>query len=131
MKRSLGVLCAIGATGLVVMLTIGGGAFGSKSEDHPIKDAATGKLKPAKLTTTKNGVTVTRTLPFLSAGTAEAGGRGKELYIETYTFDKPMHGYSGHSGNYYCDYQRLPNRKCDASGQNCKIVSWTLQQICQ
>lgn len=42
-----------------------------------------------------------------------------------------MHGYSGHSGNYYCDYQRLPNRKCDASGQNCKIVSWTLQQICQ
>lgn len=67
----------------------------------------------------------------LSANDANAGGKGRELYLETYTFSKPMHGYSGHSGNYYCDYQRLPVRKCDASGQNCKIVSWTLQQICQ
>ncbi len=65
------------------------------------------------------------------APTAAQAGRGKQLYLETYQFKKPMHGYSGHSGNYYCDYQRLPNRRCDASGQNCKIVSWTLQQICQ
>ena len=67
----------------------------------------------------------------LTATNAAAGGKGRELYLETYTFKKPMHGYSGHSGNYYCDYQRLPNRKCDANGQNCKIVSWTLQEICQ
>ncbi len=65
------------------------------------------------------------------APTAAQAGQGKQLYLETYQFKKPMHGYSGHSGNYYCDYQRLPNRRCDASGQNCKIVSWTLQQICQ
>jgi len=56
---------------------------------------------------------------------------GKQIYLETYNFKKPMHGYSGHSGNYYCDYQRLPQRRCDASGRNCKIVGWTLQQICQ
>jgi cobyric acid synthase len=58
-------------------------------------------------------------------------GRGKQLFLETYNFKKPMHGYSGHAGNYYCDYQRLPQRRCDASGTSCKIVGWTLQQICQ
>ncbi|MCB1485484.1 MAG: hypothetical protein KDJ17_11400 [Hyphomicrobiaceae bacterium] len=62
---------------------------------------------------------------------AQAGRGGKQIYIQTYEFKKPMHGYSGHSGNYYCDYQRLPNRRCDANGRNCKIVSWTLQEICQ
>jgi hypothetical protein len=61
---------------------------------------------------------------------AEARG-GKPILLQTYNFKKPMHGYSGHAGNYYCDYQRLPQRRCDASGQNCKIVGWTLQQICQ
>lgn len=66
-----------------------------------------------------------------TADSASAGGRGRQLYLETYTFKEPVHGYSGHSGNYYCDYQRLPQRKCDASGQNCKIVAWTLQEICQ
>jgi hypothetical protein len=64
-----------------------------------------------------------------TATSAEAG-KGKQLYLETYNFKKPMHGYSGHSGNYYCDYQRLPQRRCDANGR-CKIVGWTLQQICQ
>lgn len=63
--------------------------------------------------------------------TSAQAGSGRQLYIETYQFNKPMHGYSGHSGNYYCDYQRLPVRKCDSSGNNCRIVSWTLQQICQ
>lgn len=65
------------------------------------------------------------------APTSAEARSGKQIYLETYSFKKPMHGYSGHSGNYYCDYQRLPVRKCDASGQNCQIVSWTLQQICQ
>lgn len=64
---------------------------------------------------------------------AEARG-GKDVYIQDYQFAKPMHGYSGHSGNYYCDYQRLPNRKCtvSSSGQeSCKIVGWTLREMCQ
>jgi hypothetical protein len=69
------------------------------------------------------------------AGTAaQAGGHGKEMFVQDYQFNKPMHGYSGQSGGYYCDYQRLPNRQCsvDASGhETCKIVSWTLREMCQ
>lgn len=67
-------------------------------------------------------------------GTAEAGGRGKEVFVQEYKFDKPMHGYSGHSGSYYCDYQRLPVRKCsvDRGGnEHCSIVGWKLRQMCQ
>lgn len=69
----------------------------------------------------------TASLPIASAH----AGSGRPIYLETYQFKKPMHGYSGHAGNYYCDYQRLPQRKCDANGNNCKIVGWTLQQLCQ
>ncbi|NOT72911.1 MAG: hypothetical protein HOP09_17030 [Hyphomicrobium sp.] len=68
-----------------------------------------------------------------SGSPAEAGGRGKEVFVQDYKFAKPMHGYSGHSGNYYCDYQRLPNRKCslDRNGnEKCVIVSWTLREMC-
>jgi hypothetical protein len=64
---------------------------------------------------------------------ANAGG-AKDSYVETYTFSKPMHGFSGQTGNYYCDYQRLPQRKCviTASGaESCKIVGWTLREMCQ
>lgn len=68
-----------------------------------------------------------------AASTAQARG-AKDVYIQDYQFAKPMHGYSGHSGNYYCDYQRLPNRKCfiNANGaETCKIVGWTLREMCQ
>lgn len=68
-----------------------------------------------------------------SGSTANARGGAKEIFVQDYQFSKPMHGYSGHSGNYYCDYQRLPNRKCmiTASGrESCKIVSWTLREMC-
>ena len=64
---------------------------------------------------------------------AEAG-QGKEFFVQDYKFDKPMHGYSGQSGSYYCDYQRLPDRKCtvDKNGsEHCAIVGWTLRQMCQ
>jgi hypothetical protein len=74
------------------------------------------------------------TAALFSGSAAYAGGGGKEVFIQDYTFDKPMHGYSGQSGGYYCDYQRLPNRKCvvNANGtESCKIVSWTLRQMCQ
>lgn len=67
-------------------------------------------------------------VPSLYVTTAEAG-RGKDMYVRDYQFDKPMNGYSGHAGAYYCDYVKLPNRKCTADGQ-CKIVSWTLRQTC-
>lgn len=65
---------------------------------------------------------------------AFAGSGAKEVFIQDYNFSKPMHGYSGHSGNYYCDYQRLPTRKCvtNANGsESCKIVGWTLREMCQ
>lgn len=68
----------------------------------------------------------------VSTSPAEARG-GKGVFVQEYKFDKPMHGYSGHSGNYYCDYQRVPVRKCslDRSGnERCAIVSWTLRQMC-
>jgi hypothetical protein len=64
------------------------------------------------------------------AATAEAGGRGKDYFVQDYQFKQPMNGFSGHQGNYYCDFVKLPNRKCDANGNNCKIVSWTLRQTC-
>ena len=71
----------------------------------------------------------------LSGTAAQAGGRGKEVFVQDYQFDKPTHGYSGHAaGGYYCDYQRLPNRKCtvDKNGnESCRIVSWTLREMCQ
>ncbi len=65
---------------------------------------------------------------------ALAGGKGKDVFVQDYTFAKPMHGFSGHAaGGYYCDYQRLPNRKCsvDKGGnERCVIVSWTLREMC-
>lgn len=70
----------------------------------------------------------------VSGSAAYAHGGAKELFVQDYQFAKPMHGYSGHSGNYYCDYQRLPNRKCfvNANGtESCKIVGWTLREMCQ
>jgi hypothetical protein len=74
------------------------------------------------------------TLALALSGSAAYARGGKEVFIQDYQFAKPMHGYSGHSGNYYCDYQRLPNRKCfsNANGtETCKIVGWTLREMCQ
>jgi hypothetical protein len=65
---------------------------------------------------------------------ANAAGGAKDFFVQDYQFAKPMHGYSGHSGNYYCDYQRLPNRVCvpTADGrETCRIVGWTLREMCQ
>lgn len=69
-----------------------------------------------------------------SASAANARGGGKDVFVQDYQFAKPMHGYSGRSGSYYCDYQRLPNRRCtiNANGtESCKIVGWTLREMCQ
>jgi hypothetical protein len=70
----------------------------------------------------------------IGASAANAGGGAKEVFVQDYQFAKPMHGYSGHSGNYYCDYQRLPNRKCTVSAdgtESCRVVGWTLREMCQ
>ncbi|MFA5956247.1 hypothetical protein [Hyphomicrobium sp.] len=70
----------------------------------------------------------------LGTSAANAGGSAKEFFVQDYQFAKPMHGYSGYSNNYYCDYQRLPNRKCvtNANGtESCRIVGWTLREMCQ
>ncbi len=67
-------------------------------------------------------------------GTAEAKrSRGKEVIEKHYITDGPVKGYSGFAGGYYCDYKRVPNRKCTLlpNGQEkCVIVNWTLTQAC-
>ena len=58
---------------------------------------------------------------------------GKEFSSEDYQFSQPMHGYEGQAGNYYCSYQRLPNRVCttDSNGnEKCQVKGWTLRQYC-
>jgi hypothetical protein len=42
-----------------------------------------------------------------------------------------MNGYEGRAGDYYCSYVKTPVRKCDATGNNCQIVAWQLEQHCQ
>lgn len=69
-------------------------------------------------------------VPMLAGTAAQAGGRGKEYFSETYRFSKPMNGVEGRSGDYYCSYVKTPVRKCDANGNNCKIVAWELEQHC-
>lgn len=65
----------------------------------------------------------------LVAGTsAEAGGRGKEYFSQTYRTDKPVHGYEGRAGDYYCSYIRKPVHKI-INGRM-KVVGWELEQHC-
>lgn len=69
----------------------------------------------------------------LIATDADARGRGRGVYIQTYEMKRPDHGFEGRTiGGYYCSYKRLPNRVCTptANGESCKIVGWTLEQMC-
>ncbi len=71
-------------------------------------------------------------LAWAVASAAFAKG-GKDFYSQAYQFNQRMKGYEGQAGNYYCSYQRLPNRICttDASGnERCKVKGWTLRQYC-
>jgi hypothetical protein len=68
------------------------------------------------------------------ASAANAAGAAKEFFVQEYQFAKPMHGYSGFSNNYYCDYQRKPNRVCTTKPdgtEKCRIVNWVLTEMCQ
>lgn len=85
---------------------------------------------------TKSGVVfglalLTGLIPLAHGTEAQARG-GKPHYVQDYQFSKPMHGYSGRAGEFYCDYIRLPNRKCVVVGgrERCKVVGWTLRQTC-
>jgi hypothetical protein len=55
-----------------------------------------------------------------------------DRYEENYINRAPRHGYSGWArapfGDYYCDYQRIPIRRCDSGG--CRAVAWRLRQYC-
>ena len=69
----------------------------------------------------------------LVAGDAEARRGGRSIYTQQYDFDRPMHGYEGHTGTgYYCSYKRLPKRVCSygSGGEVGKIQVWTLEQTC-
>lgn len=85
----------------------------------------------SKIALTLAVTAVAATTTMFGATTAEARG-GKEYFVQDYKFAKPMHGYSGRAGNYYCDYVRLPERKCMVSAgmERCKVVGWTLRQTC-
>ncbi|HEX7073270.1 MAG TPA: hypothetical protein VF226_04455 [Hyphomicrobiaceae bacterium] len=59
--------------------------------------------------------------------------RGKDVIEKHYITDGPVKGFSGFAGGYYCDYRRVPNRKCTLlpNGQEkCVIVNWTLTHAC-
>lgn len=50
-----------------------GTATAQESSKHVLRDAATGKIKPAKITVRgPNGASITKTMPFFSAGTLKA-----------------------------------------------------------
>jgi hypothetical protein len=79
------------------------------------------------------GAVLASALAGLLASTAAEARGGKEFYSEDYQFGGPVKGYEGQAGNYYCSYQRLPNRVCtvDANGnERCQVKGWTLRQYC-
>lgn len=77
-----------------------------------------------------SALAISALVPILAGSPADAKGKHRGVYIQEYTFNQPMDGLEGHEGGGFCSFQRIPNRKCNAIGQ-CKIVSWTLRQICQ
>jgi hypothetical protein len=91
-------------------------------------------IKFNKIVSIATGVVAAASMVSLASVSANAAGGAKEFFVQDYQFAKPMHGYSGHSGNYFCDYQRLPNRKCTINSngtESCRIVGWTLREMCQ
>jgi hypothetical protein len=72
-------------------------------------------------------------LTWVGASVVLAKGGGKEFLSQDYQFNQPTKGYEGQAGNYYCSYQRLPNRICTTDGagnERCKVKGWTLRQYC-
>lgn len=69
----------------------------------------------------------------LVASTAAEARGGKPVYSQDYNVNEPLHGYSGHKGAFYCDYERIPKRVCKIVGgkEKCKVKGWTLRQTCR
>jgi hypothetical protein len=65
----------------------------------------------------------------LAPTSAEAGGRGKDYFAETYRFNQPMKGVEGQQGNYYCSYRNQPVYKELPNGRRIK-VGYELFQHC-
>lgn len=84
-------------------------------------------LKTLALTIAVGAISLTT---LLGGSPAEAGKGKGGVTIQEYTFSQPMNGFEGHEGGGYCSFQKIPVTKCNAAGQ-CKVVSWTLRQICQ
>lgn len=78
-------------------------------------------------------VGVTASSMLIATDADARGGRGRGVYIQQYDMKKPLHGFEGRTvGGYYCSYKRLPKRVCTptATGEKCRIVGWTLEQMC-
>lgn len=81
------------------------------------------------------GALAVAALLLVASGGAADARRG--IYYRSSEHAGPVRGYSGFAGfgarRYYCDYQRHPNRKCKIVNgrERCRIVSWTLVQMCQ
>jgi hypothetical protein len=67
--------------------------------------------------------------PLLGVTPAEAGGHGKDYYVQEYFFSKPMNGKEGFEGAYFCSYIKQPVEVSLPGGGKKKI--WKLTQVCQ
>jgi len=69
--KALALLLGLGTVATVLLVAGGGPALGSKP-DRIIRGIATGAIKAPTITSTKNGQTVVRPVPFLSNGIVDA-----------------------------------------------------------
>jgi len=64
---------SLGAAALaLILLALTGGRAASRGDNGVLQGIVTGKIKPAKLTFTRNGKTTTKVLPFISGATVAA-----------------------------------------------------------
>lgn len=71
-------------------------------------------------------------LPDLAAAQPYPTYRGERRYEDSYITRQPRRGYTGWGSGplfgYYCDYQRVPIRRCFKG--RCRVVAWDLRQYC-
>jgi hypothetical protein len=58
--------------------------------------------------------------------------RGGDRYEDSTYSRRPQRGYTGWGSgpliDYFCDYQRLPVRRCNHG--RCRVVAWETRQYC-
>jgi hypothetical protein len=94
-------LIAAGALGALLLFTLGGTAAGGSGR-FTVQAAASGHQKPGKLTVTRGGKTITKTLPFLSGGTINAAEQACDDAIVVKNCDERLTGADG-SGDVVVD----------------------------